>query len=160
MNVNHRPRCVHCSAVCGIYQVWINYFYSIIAAWRSILRPPPILIIMWGTFYLETRGTRVSIEITLITAISNGEIITVYNWEEMQKYSKVNKSEIFKSQQILHARSQGSHHTITIGPKFKAVALIVEILWACLYFLVIAAISHHRNHHEMKYWPTNRYDQS
>ena len=32
---------------------------------------------------------------------------------------------IFKSEQSPHAGSQGSHHTITIRPKFKALALTV-----------------------------------
>ena len=37
-----------------------------------------------------------------------------------------------------------------ISPKNKALASTVEILWPYLYFLVMAAISHDGNHHEMK----------
>ena len=37
-----------------------------------------------------------------------------------------------------------------ISPKIKALALTVEILWPYLYFLVMAAITDHGNHHEMK----------
>ena len=37
---------------------------------------------------------------------------------------------------------------------------MAEILWPYLNFLAMAAISHHDNHHEMKEWPNNRYDQS
>ena len=37
-----------------------------------------------------------------------------------------------------------------ISPKIKALALIVEFLWPYLYFLVMAAITHYGNHHEMK----------
>ena len=61
----------------------------------------------------------------------------------------VNTYIIFKSEQSSHAGSQGSHHTITIGPKFKA-----------LYFLVRPTNSHHGNHHEMKDPLNNRYDRS
>ena len=57
--------------------------------------------------------------------------------------------QMFKSEQSPHAGSQGSHHTITIGPKFKA-----------LYFLVRPTNSHHSNHHEMKDSLNNRYDWS
>ena len=53
---------------------------------------------------------------------------------------------IFKSE---HAGSQGSNHTITISPKFKA-----------LFFLVRPTNSHHVNHHEMKDSLNNRYDWS
>ena len=43
-----------------------------------------------------------------------------------------------------------------IGHKTKALALTVDISWPSLYFLVMAAISHHGNHHEMKDLPNNR----
>ena len=56
---------------------------------------------------------------------------------------------IFKSEQSPHAGSQGSHHAITIGPKFKA-----------LCFLVRPTNSHHGNHSEMKDSLNNRYDRS
>ena len=36
-----------------------------------------------------------------------------------------------------------------IGPKIKALALTVEILWPYIYFLVMADISHYGNHNEM-----------
>ena len=44
-----------------------------------------------------------------------------------------------------------------IGPKIKALALTVEILWPYIYFLVMADIGHHGNHHEMNDIP-NIYD--
>ena len=47
-----------------------------------------------------------------------------------------------------------------IGPKIKALALTVEILWPYIYVLVMADISHHGNHSEMEDWPNNRYDRS
>ena len=47
-----------------------------------------------------------------------------------------------------------------IGPKIKALALMVEILWLYIYFMLMANTSHHGNHHEMKDWPNNRYDWS
>ena len=37
-----------------------------------------------------------------------------------------------------------------IGPKIKALALTVEILWPYIYFLVMAEIDHYGNHHEME----------
>ena len=37
-----------------------------------------------------------------------------------------------------------------IGPKIKALALTVEILWPYIYFLVMANINLYGNHHEMK----------
>ena len=47
-----------------------------------------------------------------------------------------------------------------IGPKIKALALTVEMLWPYIYFLVMANIRHHGNHSEMEDWPNNRYDRS
>ena len=47
-----------------------------------------------------------------------------------------------------------------IGPKIKALTLMVGMEWPKLYFLVMADIGHYGNHHEMKDWPNNRYDQS
>ena len=47
-----------------------------------------------------------------------------------------------------------------IGPKIKALALMVKILWPYIYFLVMADIGHYGNHHEMEDWPKNRYDRS
>ena len=47
-----------------------------------------------------------------------------------------------------------------IGPKIKALALTVEILWPYIYFLVMADIGHYGNHSEMEDWPNNRYDRS
>ena len=53
------------------------------------------------------------------------------------------------------------HSTIgMIGPKIKPLALMVEILWPYIYFLVMADIDHYGNHHEMEDWPNNRYDRS
>ena len=53
------------------------------------------------------------------------------------------------------------HSTIgMIGPKNKALALMVEILWPYIYFLVMADISHYGNHSEMKNWPNNNHDWS
>ena len=43
-----------------------------------------------------------------------------------------------------------------IGPKIKALTLMVGMEWSKLYFLVMADISHYGNHHEMKDWPNNR----
>ena len=36
-----------------------------------------------------------------------------------------------------------------IGPKIKALVLMVEFLWPYLYFMVMAAIVHHGNHDQM-----------
>ena len=47
-----------------------------------------------------------------------------------------------------------------IGPKIKALALTVKILWLYIYFLVMADIGHYGNHSEMEDWPNNRYDRS
>ena len=68
---------------------------------------------------------------------------------QKKNYWPMENGKIFKSAQSPHAGSQGSHHTITIGPKFKA-----------LYFLVRPTNSHHGNHHEMKDSLNNRYDWS
>ena len=37
-----------------------------------------------------------------------------------------------------------------IGPKIKAVALTVELLWQYIYVLVMANIGHYGNHSEME----------
>ena len=37
-----------------------------------------------------------------------------------------------------------------IGPKIKALALTVEILWPYIYVLVMADIGHYGNHSEME----------
>ena len=47
-----------------------------------------------------------------------------------------------------------------IGPKIKALALTVKILWLYIYFLVMADIGHYGNLSEMEDWPNNRYDRS
>ena len=47
-----------------------------------------------------------------------------------------------------------------IGPKIKALALPVKILWPYIYFLVMADIGHYGNLSKMEDWPNNRYDRS
>ena len=47
-----------------------------------------------------------------------------------------------------------------IGPKIKPLALMVEILWPYIYFLLMANIDHYGNHSEMKNCPNNMYDWS
>ena len=37
-----------------------------------------------------------------------------------------------------------------IGPKIKALALTVEILWPYIYFLAMADIGHYGNHNEIE----------